>query len=94
MKAYENGSPAYFATPAISLVYAYHASLKQITGSSPSLDERYRLHRQVSQRIKAIADQLGLKQVPMDPEHAANGMTAVSDECFCLSSFLHGQDTP
>ncbi|GLB41691.1 putative aminotransferase class-V [Lyophyllum shimeji] len=77
MTAYGNNTPAYFGTPPVNLILAYHASLKQITGTAPSLDERYRLHKQVSQRIKALANQLGLAQVSQDPEHAANGMTAV-----------------
>lgn len=77
MRAYGNNTPAYFGTPPVNLIQAYHASLTQITASSPSLQERYRLHQQVSQRIKAIASQLGLKQIPRDSAHAANGMTAV-----------------
>lgn len=77
MRAYGNNTPAYFGTPPVNLIQAYHASLTQITASSPSLQERYRLHQQVSQRIKAIASQLGLKQIPRDSVHAANGMTAV-----------------
>ncbi|KAF8661323.1 hypothetical protein AX16_001419 [Volvariella volvacea WC 439] len=76
MKAYGSGSPAYFATPAVNLVRAYHASLKQLTASSPSLQERFRIQRQVSARVRAIADQLGLRQLPKDSAHASNGMTA------------------
>lgn len=30
MKAYEAGSPAYFATPPVNLIYAYRASLNSI----------------------------------------------------------------
>ncbi|KAF5373320.1 hypothetical protein D9615_007421 [Tricholomella constricta] len=77
MTAYGNDNPAYFGTPPVNLIQAYHASLTQITNSIPSLDERFRLHKQVSQRIKALASQLGLAQLPQDPAHAANGMTAV-----------------
>ncbi|KAK0238833.1 pyridoxal phosphate-dependent transferase [Armillaria nabsnona] len=61
MKAYESGSAAYFATPPVNLIYAYHASLSQITKSKPSLPERFKLH----------------KEVPTDPAYAANGMTAL-----------------
>lgn len=77
MKAYEKGAPAYFATPPVNLIYAYHASLHQITRSSPSLEERFKLHREASNRVKDTAKQLGLKQLPLDPAYAANGMTAV-----------------
>ena len=30
MSAYEKGSPAYFATPPVNLIYAFHAALGQI----------------------------------------------------------------
>lgn len=78
MKAYEGGSAAYFATPPVNLIYAYHESLSQITKASPSLDERLKLHRETSSRIKDAARELGLFQLPVRPEIAANGMTAVS----------------
>ena len=78
MKAYEGGSAAYFATPPVNLIHAYHESLSQITKASPSLDERLRQHRETSARIKAAATELGLSQLPLRPEISANGMTAVS----------------
>lgn len=77
MQAYESGKPSYFATPPVNLIYAFHASLSKITKSSPSLAERYELHRDASRRVKAAAQELGLKQLPLDPAFAANGMTAV-----------------
>ncbi|KAK7056205.1 hypothetical protein VNI00_002757 [Paramarasmius palmivorus] len=77
MKAYENGNPAYFATPPVNLIYAYQASLKSITESSVSLEERFKLHREASKKVKAAAQELGFKQVPLDPDFAANGMTAL-----------------
>ena len=78
MKGYEGGTPAYFATPPVNLIHAYHQSLSQIVKASPSLDERLKLHRETSSRIKAAAKDLGLSQLPFDTEIAANGMTAVS----------------
>ncbi|KAH0582978.1 hypothetical protein H2248_010871 [Termitomyces sp. 'cryptogamus'] len=77
MRAYDNKTAAYFATPPVNLIRAYHASLSEITKLSPSLDERYRIHKQVSRRVKALADQLGLSLVPKDTAYAANGMTAI-----------------
>lgn len=77
MKAYEAGSAAYFATPPVNLIYALHASLTSITKSTPSLADRFKLHREASQRIKDAATELGLKQLPLDPAFASNGMTAV-----------------
>ena len=77
MQAYESGNAAYFATPPVNLIYAYHASLKQITRSSVSLEERLRLHKESSQRFKKAAEGLGQKQLPLDGSVAANGMTAL-----------------
>jgi alanine-glyoxylate transaminase/serine-glyoxylate transaminase/serine-pyruvate transaminase len=77
MKAYESGSASYFATPPVNLIYAYRTSLCEIVKTPPTLEERFKLHREVSQRIKSAASDLGLKQLPLDPAHAANGMTAV-----------------
>ncbi|KAG6868743.1 hypothetical protein C0993_011322 [Termitomyces sp. T159_Od127] len=77
MRAYDNKIAAYFATPPVNLIRAYHASLTQLTRCSPSLDERYRIHKQVSRRVKALADQLGLSLVTRDTAYAANGMTAI-----------------
>ena len=77
MQAYEAGTAAYFATPPVNLIYAFHASLSQITRQAPSLEERFRLHRAASQRMKAAAAELGMKQLAVDDAVAANGMTAL-----------------
>lgn len=90
MKAYESGSAAYFATPPVNLIYAYHESLRQITTQSPSLEQRFKLHREASQRVKDVASDLGLKQLPLDPAYAANGMTAVY--IVQIISYIHISD--
>ncbi|KAG6869471.1 hypothetical protein C0995_002873, partial [Termitomyces sp. Mi166 len=77
MKAYEAGNPAYFATPPVNLIQSYLASLKQMTKTGPSLEERFRLHREASKRVKDAAAELGLKQIALDPAFAANGMTTL-----------------
>jgi alanine-glyoxylate transaminase/serine-glyoxylate transaminase/serine-pyruvate transaminase len=77
MHAYEAGKGAYFATPPVNLIYAFHASLTQITKDSPSLEERFQLHRDVSKRIRDTAAELGLKPIPRDPAFASNGLTAI-----------------
>ncbi|SCV70336.1 BQ2448_1730 [Microbotryum intermedium] len=77
MQSYENLTPAYFATPPVNLIYALEASLKQITEGSPSLEERFQIHREASKKFKKAAEELGFKQVATEPEAAANGMTAV-----------------
>jgi alanine-glyoxylate transaminase / serine-glyoxylate transaminase / serine-pyruvate transaminase len=63
MQAYEEGRASYFATPPVNLIYAFHASLKQIVEGTPSLEDRFRLHRETSQRIKNAIKDLGLRQV-------------------------------
>lgn len=78
MQAYEGGRPSYFATPPVNLIRAYHASLVRITRSTPSIEDRFKLHRETSARIKRAALDLGLRQVPIDSSIAANGMSAVS----------------
>ncbi len=75
MRAYDSGSPAYFATPPVNMVYAYHASLKQIT---VGLEERFRAHQTARDTLKAGSKQLGYTQIPKRPSIAANGITAVS----------------
>ncbi|TFK25597.1 alanine-glyoxylate transaminase [Coprinopsis marcescibilis] len=89
MNAYESGSPAYFATPPVNLLYAYNASLRIITAKRSastaaepsevvvSLEQRFALHKSASQKIKETAAQLGIKQLPLDNSEAANGMTAL-----------------
>ncbi|KIO27257.1 hypothetical protein M407DRAFT_243385 [Tulasnella calospora MUT 4182] len=77
MKAYESGNAQYFATPPVNLIYAFNASLKAITKAAPSLEDRFKMHKEASQRLKRALEDLGLRQVPLDPAFAANGMTAV-----------------
>lgn len=83
MKAYESGAPAYFATPPVNLIRAFHASLKQIVRGVPSLEDRFKLHHEAALRVREGAADLGLKLVPVEPKNTANGMTAVSTtSCF------------
>ncbi|KAK4055841.1 hypothetical protein OIO90_003096 [Microbotryomycetes sp. JL221] len=77
MQSYEAGAPQYFATPPVNLIYALDASLKQIVEGRVSLEERFKLHREASKQFKAAVTKLGFKQVALNPEEAANGMTAV-----------------
>lgn len=78
MQAYEKGTGAYFATPPVNLIYAFNKSLTSITKGQVSLADRFQLHRDARLKIKEAAAKLGLKEVPLDPEFASNGMTAVS----------------
>jgi len=75
MQNYEAKKPSYFATPSPQLIHALHTSLTQIL--SQSLEQRFKVHREASQKVKkAIAD-MGLKQLASKPENQANGMTAI-----------------
>lgn len=79
MKAYEENRAAYFATPPVNLMYAYHASLQLILRSNTiSLHERLERHRKTTEKIRQGAEKLGLKFVAEKLEERANGMTAVS----------------
>ena len=78
MKAYERNTAAYFATPPVNLIYAYRASLTQITQGPVSLRDRFQAHKDASRRFKKFAEGLGFKNVPLSEEVSANGMTAVS----------------
>ena len=75
MKAYENKEPKYFATPAVQVIYALNASLKEILESPMS--KRFADHAKASDYIKDAVTKMGLKQLALKPEFAAHGMTAV-----------------
>ncbi|KAH7926435.1 PLP-dependent transferase [Leucogyrophana mollusca] len=77
MKSYESNTASYFATPPVNLIYAYHASLTQITTGSVSLQQRFALHQAASRRIKDAAEEIGFRSVPVSEEVRANGMTAL-----------------
>lgn len=75
MQNYEAKKPSYFATPSPQLIHALHTALSQIL--SRPLEERFRIHKEQSQRVKkAIAD-MGLKLLAEKPENQANGMSAI-----------------
>mgnify|MGYP001044552499 CR=1 FL=1 len=74
MEAYEARSPSYFGTPAVNLVWALNVSLGQIL--EEGMADRFARHRQISQACKAAISALGLKQVPVCSEVAADTMTA------------------
>lgn len=75
MKAYEERKPAYFATPAVQLIYALHTSLKLILAQP--LETRFKKHADVASDFRKYVRSLGLKTVAQTEEGAANGMTAV-----------------
>ena len=74
MEAYEARKPSYFGTPAVNLIWALNVSLGQILAEG--MNARFERHRVLSRACKAAVAALGLAQVPLRPEFAANTMTA------------------
>jgi alanine-glyoxylate transaminase/serine-glyoxylate transaminase/serine-pyruvate transaminase len=103
MEAYEARRPGYFGTPAVNLVWALNVSLGQIL--EEGMEARFERHRRLSQAFKAAVAALGLKQVPVRPEVAANTLTApyypeavdkallgyISEAGVILTGGLHGE---
>lgn len=77
MESYEKGTPGYFATPSVNLIYALEASLKSIVAGPVSLEDRFRQHRDAAKRFRGEARQLGFETVATEDEACANGMTAL-----------------
>lgn len=77
MRAYDQNKPAYFGTPAVTLVRALHASLIEITRGPISLATRLALHIHASDLVKRAAERLGMEQVACEPTGRAHGMTAL-----------------
>ncbi|GAA5926616.1 alanine--glyoxylate transaminase [Sporobolomyces koalae] len=77
MESYEKGTPAYFATPPVNLIYALEASLNTIVSGPVSLEDRFRMHREAAKKFRSEVTQLGFKTVALSEDACANGMTAV-----------------
>ena len=75
MKAYESGSGAYFATPAVQTITALKVSLDEIL--SETLDQRFAKHEKVSSQFKNELEKLGMSILPVNRSVAAHGLTAV-----------------
>jgi alanine-glyoxylate transaminase/serine-glyoxylate transaminase/serine-pyruvate transaminase len=74
MQAYESRRAAYFATPAVNLVWALNVSLGQLLAEG--MEARFRRHRALGAACRQGISALGLAQVPTAPEFAAHTMTA------------------
>ena len=74
MEAYEARRPSYFGTPAVNLIAALNVSLGQILAEG--MDVRFERHRRMSRAVKAAVSALGLGQVPVRDQVAANTLTA------------------
>jgi alanine-glyoxylate transaminase / serine-glyoxylate transaminase / serine-pyruvate transaminase len=74
MEAYESRKAAYFATPAVNLVWALNVSLRQLL--TEGMEARFRRHRALGASCQRGISALGLSQVPTELEFAAHTMTA------------------
>jgi alanine-glyoxylate transaminase/serine-glyoxylate transaminase/serine-pyruvate transaminase len=74
MEAYEARRPSYFGTPAVNLIWALNVSLGQIL--EEGMEARFLRHRHLNRAFKAAIAALGLAQVPVTAELAANTLTA------------------
>ncbi len=74
MEAYEARRPSYFGTPPVNLICALNVSLGQILDEG--MEARFERHRRISKAFKAAIAALGLTQVPVSAEVAANTLTA------------------
>jgi alanine-glyoxylate transaminase / serine-glyoxylate transaminase / serine-pyruvate transaminase len=75
MEAYIARRAAYFATPAVNLVYALHESLRQILAEG--LEARFARHKKMSDAFKAGIQAMGLRQVPVRAEVTAATLSAI-----------------
>lgn len=74
-RAYEEGRPSYFATPATGLVRTLEVGLDEIV--TAGIDAAVARHRQVGEAMRRAWAALGLRTVPERPELAANTLSAL-----------------
>ncbi|KAI9483186.1 MAG: pyridoxal phosphate-dependent transferase [Benjaminiella poitrasii] len=75
MQAYEARQAAYFATPAVQLIYALHTSLIKIL--SQPLEERFKKHRDVAVEFRKDLKEWGLESVPKSESYSTHSMSAL-----------------
>lgn len=75
MQKYEAMKPSYFASPPTQLINTLHTALTKIT--SKPLAERFAIHSQTSDQVKAAVTKLGLTQLAVKPENQSHAMTAI-----------------
>ncbi len=75
LRAYEERKPAYFATPATSLVWALGVGLDEILAQS--MDARFAQHERCARALRRAWAALGLEGLPRRPELTANTLSAL-----------------
>ena len=74
-RAYEEGRPSYFSTPATTLVRALDVGLREILDQG--LEERWITHRRGAEALRAAWQALGLEPLPVHRELQANTLSAI-----------------
>lgn len=74
-RAYEEGRPSYFATPATSLVLALEAGLTELLADG--IDARVEAHARAAAGLRAAWEVLGLRQVPRSVEETGNTLSVL-----------------
>lgn len=81
MRAYEEGRPSYFATPATGLVRGLAVGLREIVeateGETTGVDAAVARHARGARAMRAAWAALGLTPVPRDPGLAAHTLSAL-----------------
>jgi alanine-glyoxylate transaminase/serine-glyoxylate transaminase/serine-pyruvate transaminase len=78
MRGYETRTPSYFGTPAVNLVAALDVSLRRIL--EEGMSARFVRHVTMADAFQSGVVALGLRHVPVAPEHRAHTLTA----CYLL----------
>lgn len=74
-RAYEEGRPSYFATPATSLVLALEAGLGEILAAG--IEARVEAHTRAATTMRAAWNAMGLRLVPRTEEVAGNTLSVL-----------------
>ncbi|HUS86507.1 MAG TPA: alanine--glyoxylate aminotransferase family protein [Bacteroidales bacterium] len=74
MEAYKERRPSYFATPAVNLVASLKVSLEHII--EEGMDARFKRHMVGGKAFRAAFKSLGLSQIPLNDNIAANTLSA------------------
>jgi alanine-glyoxylate transaminase/serine-glyoxylate transaminase/serine-pyruvate transaminase len=81
MQAYLEQRPAYFSTPATSLVPALEVGLAEILARGPTpaaaMEATFARHQRAADAMRAGWSALGLRSLCARPEHAANTLSAL-----------------
>jgi alanine-glyoxylate transaminase/serine-glyoxylate transaminase/serine-pyruvate transaminase len=85
-RAYEERKPAYFATPATSLVMALEAALGEIL--EPGITERVAAHARAAAALGAAWRALGLRTVPKSAAVTADTLSVLLFPAGCDASLL------